>query len=153
MEVTTHRKLDARAEQCIFIGYDRERPAHLVYYPDECKVQRVRIVHFNENPKIRVNKSDMYVEGPLRDIQAQHNVRPSGVSGEILTNEEQPKAEDASNSVSQSEYEDKQDISDTKMNTESSNKDRYPKRKNQSVSPFNKGNDRRGEQAAMNSRV
>ena len=133
--VTRHGKLDARAEQCIFIGYDRESPAYLVYYPDECKVGRVRIVRFTDKPNIRVNKPEMYVEVPLRDIQVQHNVKPSDVSGEILITEEQPKAEATSNSVPESEDGKKQDLSDAKMDADSSNTDRYPKRKNQGVAP------------------
>ena len=132
---TTHGKLDARAEQCIFIGYDRESPAYLVYYPDECKVRRVRIVSFTDKPNIRVNKPEMYVEVPLRDIQVQHNVKPPGVSREILTTEEQPKAEATSNSVPESEEGNKQDLSDARMDADSSNTDRYPKRKNQGVAP------------------
>ena len=133
--VNTHGKLDARAEQCIFIGYDRESPAYLVYYLDECRVRRARTVRFTDKPNIRVNKPETHVEVPLRDIQVQHNVKPSGVSGEILTTEEQPKAEATSNSVPESEDGNKQDLSDAKMDTDSSNTDRYPKRKNQGVAP------------------
>ena len=62
-----------RAEECIFIGYGRESPPYLVYYPDECRVRRVRIVPFTEKPNIRV---------PLRDIQVQHTIKPSDVSGD-----------------------------------------------------------------------
>jgi len=39
-------KLDSRCEQGIFIGYDKNSPAYLVYYPDTEKVQKHRLVKF-----------------------------------------------------------------------------------------------------------
>ena len=39
-------KLDSRCEQGIFVGYDKNSPAYLVYYPDTERVQKHRLVKF-----------------------------------------------------------------------------------------------------------
>lgn len=39
-------KLDPRCEQVIFIGYEKNSPAYLVYYPDREKDQKHRLVKF-----------------------------------------------------------------------------------------------------------
>ena len=44
--VQNAKKLDARSKRGIFVGYDRESPAYLIYYPDVNKVERVRCVKF-----------------------------------------------------------------------------------------------------------
>ena len=45
--VQNAKKLDARSKRGIFVGYDRESPAYLVYYPNANKVERVRCVKFH----------------------------------------------------------------------------------------------------------
>lgn len=39
-------KMESRCEQGVFIGYDKNSPAYLVYYPDTEKVQKHRLVKF-----------------------------------------------------------------------------------------------------------
>ena len=39
-------KLDARNEECIFVGYCRKSPAYLVYLPEKRCIKRVRVVEF-----------------------------------------------------------------------------------------------------------
>ena len=39
-------KLDSRCEQGVFVGYDKNSPAYLVYYPEKEKVQKHRLVKF-----------------------------------------------------------------------------------------------------------
>ena len=39
-------KLNSRCEQGVFIGYDKNIPAYLVYYPDTERVQKHRLVKF-----------------------------------------------------------------------------------------------------------
>ena len=39
-------KLDPRSEKCVFIGYDKNSPAYMVYLPVSKKVQRHRLVKF-----------------------------------------------------------------------------------------------------------
>ena len=46
--VQNAKKLDARSKKGIFVGYDRDSPAYLVYYPESNKVERVRCVKFLE---------------------------------------------------------------------------------------------------------
>ena len=43
------RKLDARSQKGIFVGYDKESPAYLVFYPNMNKVEKVRCVKFMDN--------------------------------------------------------------------------------------------------------
>lgn len=40
------KKLDTRSEKGIFIGYDKNSPAYLVYYPERNKVQKHRLLKF-----------------------------------------------------------------------------------------------------------
>lgn len=40
------RKLDPRCEKGVFIGYDKNSPAYIVYFPDTKKVQKHRVVKF-----------------------------------------------------------------------------------------------------------
>ncbi|CAB4039167.1 Retrovirus-related Pol poly from transposon TNT 1-94, partial [Paramuricea clavata] len=53
------KKLEPRSKEGIFVGYDKNSPAYLVYYPESMKVERVRCVKFfdstefdNENRQI-----------------------------------------------------------------------------------------------------
>ena len=39
-------KLDSRCEKGIFVGYDKNSPACMVYYPDNRKVKKHRLVKF-----------------------------------------------------------------------------------------------------------
>ena len=41
-------KLEARSKKGVFVGYDKESPAYLIYYPEANKVERVRCVKFLE---------------------------------------------------------------------------------------------------------
>ncbi len=43
------KKLEARSQKGIFIGYDNGSPAYLVFYPETNKVQKVRRVKFIDN--------------------------------------------------------------------------------------------------------
>lgn len=42
--VTKTKKLDPKGKQGIFVGYDTRSPAYLVYYPEDGKIQRVRLI-------------------------------------------------------------------------------------------------------------
>lgn len=44
--VQNAKKLDPRSHKGIFIGYDKESPAYLVYYPESNKIEKVRCVKF-----------------------------------------------------------------------------------------------------------
>ena len=45
-------KLDPRSKRGIFVGYDKESPAFLIYYPDLKKVMRCRCVKFTDSLNI-----------------------------------------------------------------------------------------------------
>ena len=47
--VQNKKKLDALCEQGIFLGYDMESPAYLIYFPEKDDVKQVRCVKFSEN--------------------------------------------------------------------------------------------------------
>ena len=57
-------KLDSRCEQGVFIGYDKNSPAYLVYYPDTKRVQKHRLVKFTtKTTKERETQtSDSHIE-------------------------------------------------------------------------------------------
>ena len=42
------KKLDPRSERGIFLGYDTQSPAYLIYYPNKNDVKRVRCVKFTD---------------------------------------------------------------------------------------------------------
>ena len=47
--VQNKKKLDARCERGIFLGYDMKSPAYLIYFPEKDDVKRVRCVKFSKN--------------------------------------------------------------------------------------------------------
>ena len=47
--VQNKKKLDARGEKGVFVGYDRGSPAYLVYFPETGRVKRVRCVKFTRS--------------------------------------------------------------------------------------------------------
>src|SRR4029434_818202 len=40
------KKLESRSDKGIFVGYDKNSPAYMVYYPDSRKVMKHRLVRF-----------------------------------------------------------------------------------------------------------
>jgi hypothetical protein len=54
--VQNPKKLEARSQKGIFIGYDKGSPAYLVFYPETNKVEKVRCVKFIDN--FRAMKDD-----------------------------------------------------------------------------------------------
>lgn len=43
------KKLDSKSDKGIFVGYDKNSPAYMVYYPDSRKVMKHRLVRFMSN--------------------------------------------------------------------------------------------------------
>ena len=128
--VTQHKKLDARAEQCVFVGHDRESPAYLVYYPDENKIRRVRIVRFTDKPVTKVHKPEMYVEIPSKNVNDQQQVNVSSSDEHENASGGTPPTEDKG--------EVKPVLPGPKLGDSSisdSSQDRYPKRENRGIPP------------------
>ena len=59
MVVYKTKKLDARANQGIFVGYDETSPAYLVYFPGSQTVKRIRCVSFTDRQ--RCNKYPIFL--------------------------------------------------------------------------------------------
>ena len=72
-------KLDPRCEQGRFIGYDKNSPAYLVYYPDTEKVQKHRLVKFTNKT---VNEKETQTHEPQTEYQDRE------VHHRVLDNEE-----------------------------------------------------------------
>ncbi|GFR97943.1 CCHC-type zinc finger, nucleic acid binding protein a [Elysia marginata] len=53
--VQNPKKLNDRSEKGCFVGFDRDSPAHLVYFPDSETVKKVRIVKFLEDDIVKVD--------------------------------------------------------------------------------------------------
>ena len=83
------KKLDPRCERGIFLGYDSNSPAFLVYFADEDTIKRRRCVTFNEKYTEKVNKPE--------EIEADHHYTPEvEIQDEIV---EIAENNDAENSV------------------------------------------------------
>jgi hypothetical protein len=59
-------KLSDRAEEGIFVGYDKESPAYLVYFPENQKVKTVRCI--KSVKPTTVGEFDQNEEGNLHDL-------------------------------------------------------------------------------------
>lgn len=62
------KKIDSRSDKGTFIGYDKNSPAYMVYYPDSRKVIKQRLVRFVSN-----------VEGQQTDINSDTSEDEMGV--------------------------------------------------------------------------
>ncbi len=84
-------KLDSRCEQGVFIGYDKNSPAYLVYYPNTGKVQKHRLVKFTT----RTTKE--------REIQtSETNTEYNDINPKIINNEENVEVKDVTDQGIQS---------------------------------------------------
>jgi len=66
--VQQKKKLDDRAEEGIFVGYDTQSPAYFVYFPTQNKVDKVRMVKFPGVADVIANKAPMQ---PQADIESE----------------------------------------------------------------------------------
>jgi DNA-dependent RNA polymerase auxiliary subunit epsilon len=66
--VQEKKKLDARGEQGIFVGYDKGSPAYLIYFPHTQTIKRCRTVRFSDKFEIgndAPKPTEIVNEGPL----------------------------------------------------------------------------------------
>ena len=47
--VQNKKKLEPRCEKGIFVGYDKQSPAYLIYFPETKAIKRVRCVKFTDS--------------------------------------------------------------------------------------------------------
>ena len=64
--VQQKKKLDARSERGIFLGYDTQSPAYLVYFAEQDDVKRVRCVKFSESMEGDISKREL---NPVEDYE------------------------------------------------------------------------------------
>ena len=79
--VQNPKKLDARSQKGIFVGYDKGSPSYLVFFPETNRVERVRCVKFFDNLKAEQNGHEEII--PVRgsfDDEKRENVEIEGVS-------------------------------------------------------------------------
>ena len=80
-------KLDPRCEQGLFIGYDKNSPAYLVYFPDSEKVQKSRLVKFTTKTakEKETQTHEQYIE--CQDSEVHHRVCDSEGNDDEVKNE------------------------------------------------------------------
>jgi len=115
--VQNKKKLDPRSEKGVFVGYDRESPAYLVYFKDTGTIEKVRCVRFtNKFENTQTGETDMNVD------DWDYVERKSDVSGGDVQSEPvvktAPVAENSDVNIGM----------DTHDVTSSKNSRRYPKR-------------------------
>ena len=93
-------KLDDRAEEGIFLGYDSVSPAYFVYFPKKSKISKVRMVKFNTTSNQNLNSYEHY------DDELEYYV-PSKQRKEPTTeDQDNPEVEEKDEEISQEENQD-----------------------------------------------
>ena len=62
------KKLEPRSREGIFVGYDKNSPAYLVYFPESMKVEKVRCVKFFDSPEFEDTGKNGQVEDEIDTI-------------------------------------------------------------------------------------
>lgn len=72
------RKLDPRCDKCVFIGYDKTSPAYIVYFPENRKIQKSRLVRFVPRAGVE-QQTQTYIDDDYDDlrVKCKANRRPS----------------------------------------------------------------------------
>lgn len=110
------KKLDSRCDKGIFVGYDKNSPSYLVYYPDTKKVMKHRLVKFvTRNVAEHETQTDQTITGD--DVDKRRD--ESSMSGADVTDQSEKET-----GISQTETADDQHIQMEGGGCES----RYPKR-------------------------
>ncbi|PIK49005.1 copia-like retrotransposable element, partial [Apostichopus japonicus] len=127
------KKLDPKATQGVFVGYDTKSPAYLVFYPDADKVQRVRLIKIvskptsnqeTQTPQDLVNEDEV----PIRERAAATNIGQSGHSGGAIEGRSEDHYQSSGqNQTELGEVEENQQTPDVQNETDQSK--RYPQRK------------------------
>lgn len=80
-------KFESRSKEAIFIGYDKNSPAYLRYYPDTDKVQKHRLVKYTTKVmrKEEMQSPELHIECIERNVRPTEN--GSGLKVENVENE------------------------------------------------------------------
>ena len=86
--VQNPKKLDARSEKGIFLGYDKGSPAYLVYYPESESVKRIRCVKFTRDVETEPDDGSIVMRDkpepvPIPKPTVQVEVEGDQVVGEV----------------------------------------------------------------------
>ena len=98
-----NKKLDPKCTQGIFVGYDKNSPAYLVYHPERHKIMKHRLVRFPKNVSVEhatQTESDVVYlprrpeeEIPLHNPETQDKQTPT-TEVEISTMEDETQVDD-----------------------------------------------------------
>ena len=105
--VQNPKKLDARGQKGIFVGYDKGSPSYLVFFPETNRVERVRCVKFFDSLKAEQNDHEEII--PARgqfDDEKRENVENEIKIEGVSTN---------TNEQTQTHEQQEQDISDIQL--------------------------------------
>ncbi|XP_066542004.1 uncharacterized protein [Hoplias malabaricus] len=72
------KKLDSRGEKGVFVGYDKNSPAYMVYYPDNGKVQKHRLVKFVTRTTVERETQTHMIPGDDDDFEVQNRASKTG---------------------------------------------------------------------------
>ena len=96
-------KIGPRCEKGVFLGYDKESPAYIVYFPRDDKIARVRNVKFsnkirNETAELSLSEneeSDEFIPRKIRSEEENHLMQPQneGVDPPQVLNQPGPAEE------------------------------------------------------------
>jgi len=81
--VQDKKKLDARCEQGVFVGYHKESPAYLVYFPKKDVVRKVRCVSFTG-----LDREDQYENEDEPDLCSRFEPTVKGKNSDQKVSEE-----------------------------------------------------------------
>ena len=84
------KKLDPRSRKGYFVGYDRDSPAYLVYYPETRTVSKHRLVTFTEKFQIATTESDALVLPP-NETEAEQSTGEATTVEEPVNQADQPR--------------------------------------------------------------
>ncbi|KAJ8391909.1 hypothetical protein AAFF_G00083800 [Aldrovandia affinis] len=83
------RKLDSRSDKGIFVGYDKNSPAYMVYYPDSRKVKKHRLVRFMSKTIGEQQTQTDKMSDDDDDFGVQHREAKTRLNADMSPSEEQ----------------------------------------------------------------
>ncbi|PIK57781.1 hypothetical protein BSL78_05307 [Apostichopus japonicus] len=127
--IQNKKKLDARSERGIFIGYDKGSPAYLVYFPESQLIKRVRCVKFPKRADIvsSGDKSSDLASNPIDDDSLIMRNKPESVTEEEPPVQASDRRHEAVNQNVNPEH-----IAREQSDQESCSSQRYPRRERKS---------------------
>jgi len=124
--VQNKKKLDARSEMGIFVGYDRESPAYLVYFKQSGIIKKVRCVRFTNRFDVNTDNTDTNVDD-CDDFQRK-SYDDSAVDARVDTHVDQGQAEAAVENAPNADQNNVNVETEVQNETSSENDRRYPRR-------------------------